>query len=118
MGVRTKVIPQMRAYGTEPLFDAAEDYFKTTLCRQKAVRTIKAVQESPAPMKYHMEEKRQPPRSLLDVLRENPKATYEELALAAGVSPATVKRRIQVFKSEGLLRRIGSKKTGQWEVIP
>lgn len=32
MGIRTKVIPQMRAFnGTEPGFEATEDYLKTTL---------------------------------------------------------------------------------------
>ncbi|EIJ34296.1 ATP-binding protein [Thiothrix nivea] len=37
MGIRTKVIPQMRAFnGTEPEFEATEDYLKTTL-RQFAV---------------------------------------------------------------------------------
>jgi ATP-dependent DNA helicase RecG len=34
MGIRTKVIPQMRAFnGTEPGFEATEDYLKTTLWR-------------------------------------------------------------------------------------
>lgn len=34
MGIRTKVIPQMREFnGTEPLFEATEDYLKTTLWR-------------------------------------------------------------------------------------
>ncbi|OQX11071.1 MAG: transcriptional regulator [Thiothrix lacustris] len=34
MGIRTKVIPQMRAFnGTEPTFEATEDYLKTTLWR-------------------------------------------------------------------------------------
>ncbi|MEN9425290.1 MAG: hypothetical protein RL122_2673 [Pseudomonadota bacterium] len=35
MGIRTKVIPQMRAFnGTEPVFEATEDYLKITLLRQ------------------------------------------------------------------------------------
>lgn len=34
MGIRTKVIPQMREFnGTEPTFEATEDYLKTTLWR-------------------------------------------------------------------------------------
>ena len=38
MGIRTKVIPQMREFnGTEPVFEATEDYLKTTLLRRTAV---------------------------------------------------------------------------------
>ena len=38
MGIRTKVIPQMREFnGTEPLFEATEDYLKTTLLRRLAI---------------------------------------------------------------------------------
>ncbi len=38
MGIRTKVIPQMREFnGTEPVFEATEDYLKTTLLRRLAI---------------------------------------------------------------------------------
>jgi ATP-dependent DNA helicase RecG len=38
MGIRTKVMPQMRAFnGTEPLFEATEDYLKTTLWRSVCI---------------------------------------------------------------------------------
>jgi ATP-dependent DNA helicase RecG len=122
MGVRTKVIPQMRALGTEPLFDATEDYFKTILLRADATggrsstsgarlheRPWKAYCSAPAT--------RHPRQELLEAMRESPNATYDELAAMTGVSPATVKRRIQNLKKEGRIRRIGSKKTGYWEVI-
>jgi ATP-dependent DNA helicase RecG len=32
------------------------------------------------------------------------------------VSPATIRRNIQKLKEMGVLKRIGSKKTGYWEV--
>lgn len=118
MGVRTKVIPLMRSYGTEPDFDATEDYFKTVLHRrQPEKKTVQNVQEPHAHKNYQTGRPKQKPLTLLGVLRSKPDATYEEIAHAIGVSPATVKRRIQVLKSEGLLRRVGSKKTGEWEVL-
>jgi predicted HTH transcriptional regulator len=38
------------------------------------------------------------------------------LAKIFDVSPATVKRNFQKLKNIGALKRIGSKKTGYWEV--
>jgi ATP-dependent DNA helicase RecG len=54
---------------------------------------------------------------LLDVLKTKPKTDYAILAKILDVSPATVKRHIQELKSVGRLKRVGSKKTGYWEVI-
>ncbi len=54
---------------------------------------------------------------LLNALKTEPKADYATLATILDVSPATVKRNIQKLKNIGALKRIGSKKTGYWEVI-
>jgi ATP-dependent DNA helicase RecG len=133
MGVRTKVIPLMRAAGSEAQFDATEDYFKTTLCKQSdqtavagsQLAAIDSVQE-PTYNTYRSGSTDAPTRSgstatparigLLETLRQSPHATYDELAAVSGISPATVKRRIQVLKKEGLVQRVGSKKTGHWQV--
>ena len=54
---------------------------------------------------------------LLNALKKKPSADYATLARILDVSPATVKRNIQKLKNIGALKRIGSKKTGYWEVI-
>lgn len=54
---------------------------------------------------------------LLNVLRVNPLSDYPGLAQTLGVSEATVKRHIQKLKQQNRLRRVGSKKTGHWEVL-
>jgi ATP-dependent DNA helicase RecG len=53
---------------------------------------------------------------ILNALKTEPKADYATLATILDVSPATVKRNIQKLKNIGALKRIGSKKTGYWEV--
>ncbi len=53
---------------------------------------------------------------LLSALKTKPKADYATLAKILDVSPATVKRNFQKLKNIGALKRIGSKKTGYWEV--
>ena len=130
MGIRTKVIPLMKAYKAEPRFDATEDYFKTTLLKsgslevpqEKGEETYCVVREVVDNSSYYQVRKsprteRRPVNDLLSLIEYDPKANYEALAAGIGVSPATVKRRIQALKKEGRLCRIGSKKTGQWRVI-
>lgn len=41
---------------------------------------------------------------------------YAEYAAQIGVSEATVKRRLGELKKEGVIIRVGSNKTGHWEV--
>ena len=54
---------------------------------------------------------------LLNMLRSDPSAGYAELAEWLEVSEATIKRNIQRLKREHRIHRIGSKKTGHWQVI-
>ena len=120
----------MKARGAATRFEATEDYFKTTLLRprslgvpqEKGVGSFGVVRESVDNRSYYQVKKpsaagKRPAGDLLSVLEDDPKANYETVALAIGVSPATVKRRIQALKKEGKLCRIGSKETGLWRVI-
>jgi ATP-dependent DNA helicase RecG len=144
MGVRTKVVPMVRAAaGREPDFEATEDYLKTTLWRGGAAAewyTAREVGESntsplqplrpkasgggtgtePLAGQVDLDTIQLPLKGqndLLRALRADPLLTYEALAKKVGVSPATVKRRVQDLKKSGRLRRVGSKKSGYWEVL-
>jgi predicted HTH transcriptional regulator len=105
MGIRTKVIPLMKQHNeTEPVFEATEDFLKTDLFRLKGHRD---------PLNDPLNKIQV---QLLNALKTKPKADYTTLAKILDVSPATVKRNIQKLKEMGVLKRIGSKKTGYWEV--
>lgn len=54
---------------------------------------------------------------LLDFIRSNPGVSYDELADVTQKDRTTVMRNIGKLKDAGILRRVGSKKTGHWEVI-
>ena len=58
-----------------------------------------------------------PINDLLNTLKATPSADYQSLAEELGVSEATVKRNIQKLKQQNRIRRVGSKKTGRWEII-
>lgn len=53
---------------------------------------------------------------VLVLLRANPKATAEKMASALGVSDKTIKRHLKALREQGRIRRVGSDKTGHWEI--
>ena len=55
-------------------------------------------------------------RIVLRFVEKSPRATYDDMARAAGVSSATVRRDAEILIGRGLLKRVGSRKAGQWEV--
>lgn len=118
MGVRTKIVPMMKAHNNAaPLFDATEDYLKTVLPGRQP-RTA----GNKGSIKGHRDPINDPITDehikLLDALRANPSATYAELAVLLNISSATVKRHIGQLKEQGRLQRAGSRKTGFWKVLP
>jgi predicted HTH transcriptional regulator len=59
-----------------------------------------------------------PKASIVKLLRNGPKASYENLAKQMDVSTSTIKRLLQELKNEGKIERIGSKRGGAWKVLP
>lgn len=55
-------------------------------------------------------------RIVLRFVEKSPRATYDDMARAAGVSSATVRRDAEILIGRGLLKRVGSRKAGHWEV--
>lgn len=53
---------------------------------------------------------------ILEILRDNPKASYEFLMNKLNKDRTTIMRNIQKMKESGILNRSGSKKTGLWKI--
>ena len=58
-----------------------------------------------------------PVNDILEILRMHPEYSYKQIAQTIEKSEATVKRAIAKLKAKGSIRRIGSDKTGYWEII-
>jgi len=135
MGVRTKVIPLMkRLVGQEPVFEATEDFFKTVLGRLN-VQNESANESVNAPITVYFPEKsilkvQSPAKGanidarltdlqmqIVDVIRNNAVISYDELVVRIKKDRSTIMRNIQKIKKTGILNRVGSKKTGYWEVV-
>ena len=55
--------------------------------------------------------------NILKLLIENNKLTQNELKDILGINITTVARNISDLKNENIIKRVGSNKNGQWEVI-
>lgn len=54
---------------------------------------------------------------ILALLTENPKLTKEELMSILNKSDGTIKEHIAKLKEKGVLKRVGGRKSGHWEII-
>ena len=55
-------------------------------------------------------------RRLFEAIKQDNSLNYAGYAALIGVSEATIKRRLNELKKEGVIVRIGSNKTGHWEI--
>lgn len=53
---------------------------------------------------------------LIEKIKENPYANYEELAHNTDLSRRTIARKINELKNKGIIERIGSDKDGYWKI--
>lgn len=51
---------------------------------------------------------------IIDLTRDNPRITYDEIARETGKSRVTVKRYVQRFQNEVTISRDGGKRHGRW----
>jgi len=56
-------------------------------------------------------------QQILDWVRINPQVSYDDLEVKTKKDRRTISRNISTLKVRGILKRIGSDKTGHWEVI-
>ena len=54
---------------------------------------------------------------ILAIIRSNPQVTYKELADALGLTEDGVYWSVKQLRTKGILRRIGGRKEGHWEVV-
>lgn len=55
-------------------------------------------------------------KTVLDIIKENPTVTRDELCAILGKSVSTIYREIDTLKKQGVVVRVGSNKNGRWEV--
>lgn len=56
-------------------------------------------------------------KKVLQALKTNSESTIDEIVTSISVSRETVKRSLKTLSEKGLIKRVGSDKTGHWEII-
>ena len=54
---------------------------------------------------------------ILEEMKKNPKITADELSEILSINLRNTKKNIEKIKEKGLIKRVGSRKTGHWEVM-
>ncbi|MDD7299259.1 winged helix-turn-helix transcriptional regulator [Fibrobacter intestinalis] len=54
---------------------------------------------------------------MIDLIKANPRGSYDEYAKIRNVSSSTIKRHLQNLKDKGVIERKGAKKNRFWEVV-
>jgi len=55
--------------------------------------------------------------AIIAALKDNPKLTFKQIAEKANISYTTARREMDALREKGIIKRIGSDKSGHWEVI-
>lgn len=50
-------------------------------------------------------------------MRNNPNITNKQLSILLGISETAIEKNVKILKDNGMIERIGSKKTGYWKVL-
>lgn len=82
----------------EPIFDINDNWF-TIIFNRPMREWLKTTQK------------------ILDLIKENPDITRNELANLIGISEDGIKYHINYLKKKGFLERIGPDKGGYWKII-
>ena len=54
---------------------------------------------------------------ILDIISDNPNITIPEISEMLGITERSVQRNMHNLQKDGKIKRIGSRKTGYWQII-
>lgn len=54
---------------------------------------------------------------ILNAISEDPKITQKNIAIKTGLSTRTISREIRELRDTGVIRRIGSDRSGYWKIV-
>ena len=103
-GIR-RILTICRNYGLkQPLFEEVFDGFRVILFKK----------EQDVPKDVPKDERL---KIIIQSIQKEPGVTMQELAEFCNVSIKTIKRDIDTLKQNGLLKRTGGKKSGEWKIL-
>lgn len=95
----------------EPQIVAESGYTKTVFMRPTPNSKPKTTQKTTQKSTQKNAQK------ILSLLRQNPTITRTQIAVAARLTPDSVKWNLDKLKASGIIRRVGPDRGGHWEII-
>lgn len=77
---------------------------------------IETASPSTMPVEMTVQVPGETPLAIIRVLQQNPELTIPMRAAQLGLSSRTVERHLQKLQQQGVLKRMGSTKSGYWQV--
>lgn len=96
-------------YGKE-VFDITENFITVTIPFNKGKAVKRDLQKKKGIVLNECDKK------ILSWMEENSNITVNEISRQIGVGVTTVTKHIRVLREKGIIKRIGSKKNGQWKI--
>lgn len=90
-------------------------WWKEKVTRQKLHSPVKIKREKGSEKNSESSEKSS--EKILKIVRNEPSLTTQEISQELGISTRAVEKQIRSLKEAGRLKRMGSRKSGWWEVI-
>jgi ATP-dependent DNA helicase RecG len=70
----------------------------------------------PVSLSVNLPVKNKTTQKVFEMLFQNPNITYDEIATELSKTRETVRKAINELKSQGIIKRVGSDKSGHWEI--
>ncbi|MEA2072083.1 MAG: putative DNA binding domain-containing protein, partial [Campylobacterota bacterium] len=108
----------LKAYGKES-FVVKENYMRNIFYSntKKLQTTQETIQETIQETTQEVVKKVSTRDKIVELIGENSRITRDELASIVGVSANAIKQHLANLKKDGVLQRVGSTKSGYWEIV-
>ncbi len=86
----------------------------TVTVHRKLINEVEAPKSSP---ESSSESSPKTENQIIELIQQDPFITTEQLGKAIGITKRAILKQIHKLKNEGRLKRVGSNKSGQWEIL-
>ena len=107
----TVILPIHEAFKAEESKSVAETVVKTRMDTRDTVNGTVSGTVNDVVLPFNLANR------IVEAINANCRITYDALAVITGASRRTISREIKMLSQRGVIKRIGSDKTGHWEVI-
>lgn len=113
-----RVIAECARHGiAPPIFEERQGFVVVTFKAALVTAAVPGMVDRESSQKSSQKGTQKSSQKILDLIRQIPAITIEELSTELGISDRAVKKHLHNLKESGRLKRIGPDKGGHWEAV-